>query len=389
MKRLKLMPSLIMLVLCVSILAVGVFALNPISNSISGTINISASKGNFAITGYVDDVVVYPRKQVHTKADLVIDSSSLNFDASSYCFPEEVPEKEIKLVIENLTNTALGVFFCDTANVNATESNIVTDAEVKSSSDSAKTILNAELDFYKYIAPANDENTFDQVEMLITLSVASLTGSTQTGSFNFNLNIEEYDPELNATGKFVKIADTETEIADAQFESNQDIESVVIPSSVTIINDFGFNYCCNLKNIFIPESVTYIGDCAFCCCCKNLTKIIVPNSVEFLSDSFTRCINLEEAIIGAKVVGGWTFDGCTNLKEVTITSTVTTINNSFSGCISLTKITVEAHSTSGDFGSSANLPSVDGAAWYVNGSSTPQTKLSYSTITRTYERENV
>ena len=460
MKRVKLLPSVLMLILCTAVLAVGIYAVAPLSNSISGTINISASKGNFAITGYVDGVVVYPRKQVHTKADLVIDSSKLNFDASNYFFPEDVPEKEIKLVIENLTDTALGVFFCDTANANATESNIVTDAEVKSSTDSSKTILNAELDFYKYIAPANEENTFDQVEMLITLSVASLTGSTQTGTFNFNLNIEEYDSELNATEKFVKLPDTETVTGECMFESNFVVESVVIPSSYTTISEATFNYACGLKHVSIPNSVTFIDAMGFFCCCS-LTRLTVPaltdggdftwcralKKVKILGGVvglFEDCDSLEEVILceGVTEIGYAAFNGCENLKEITIPSSVTKIGygafhscrsltqiilpnsvdeipnamflgcsslteltipssvntirfQAFDGCVSLTKITVEAHNTSGNFDSTASgaspayLPVVSGTAWYIDGGTAIQTKLSYSTSTLVFVRKYV
>ncbi len=502
----KILPSVLMLILCTAVLAVGVFAFTPISNSISGTINISAGKGSFAITGYVDDVVVYPRKEVHTNVDLVIDSSSLNFDASHYCFPEEVPEKEIKLVIENLTDTALGVFFCDTANVNATESNIVTNAEVKSSTDASKTILNAELDFYKYIAPANEENTFDQVEMLITLSVASLSGSTQSGTFNFNLNIEEYDSELNATEKFVKLPDTETVTGECMFESNFVVESVVIPSSYTTISEATFNYACGLKHVSIPNSVTFVDAMGFFCCCS-LTRLTVPaltdggdftwcralKKVKILGGvvgMFSECESLEEVILcdgvtalgygafeyctslkkvaipyGVTIIGNHAFygcsslkeiiipnsvseirslvfSGCSSLKEITIPSSVTKIGygafhscrsltqiilpnsvdeipnamflgcsslteltipssvntirfQAFDGCVSLTKITVEAHNTSGNFDSTASgaspayLPVVSGTAWYIDGGTEVQTKLSYSTSTLVFVRKYV
>ena len=400
----KILPSVLMLILCIAVLAVGVFALNPISNSISGTINISASMGNFAITGYVDDVIVYPRKQVHTKADLVIDSSKLNFNAGDYYFAEQVPEKEIKLVIENLTDTALGVFFCDTANVNATENNIVTDAEVKSSTDTSKTIVNAELDFYKYIAPANEENTFDQVEMLITLSVASLTGSTQSGTFNFNLNIEEYDPELNSTEKFVKLPDTETVTDECMFESNFVVESVVIPSSYTTISEATFNYACGLKHVSIPNSVTFVDVLGFYCCCS-LTRLTVPalsdggdftsckklEKVKILggvAGLFSECESLKEVILceGVTALGSYAFSNCTSLKEITIPASVTQIGY---GALdsSLTKITVKQHDAGGSF--SVALPSVSGTAWYVNGGTVAQTQLKYSTTDLVYERKKV
>ena len=43
MKKLKLIPISLMLVLCVGILVVGVFAITPTKNKITGTVNITAS----------------------------------------------------------------------------------------------------------------------------------------------------------------------------------------------------------------------------------------------------------------------------------------------------------------------------------------------------------
>ena len=47
---------------------------------------------------------------------------------------------------------------------------------------------------------------------------------------------------------------------------NQNIESYVIPNSVTSIGDGAFSYCSSLHSVFIPDSVTSIGDCAFWLC---------------------------------------------------------------------------------------------------------------------------
>ena len=346
MRKYKLLPSIFMLMLCMGILTVGAFALNPISNSISGTISVSAGKASLAITGYVDNTIVYSRTELHGGMDWTIDSSKLNFEASNYCFAEDVPEKEIKLVVENLTDISLGVFFCDSANVNANESNIKTTGEIKSNTDSTKTIINAKMDYYKYIAPANANNTFDQAEMTITLSVASLTTTSQTGSFTYYLNIEEYDPELNATDEFVKISDTATEISSSYFENSTSITKIIIPSSVIKINDEAFYGCTSLTEIIIPSSVTTIGDMAF--------------------------------------------QSCTSLKEITIPSSVTAIGVSpFSLCTNLTKIIVEAHKSSGNY-DDADLPgNYEGTYWVIEGNSEPQYSIAYSTTTITYVRKTL
>ncbi len=297
MKKVKLLPSLIMLVLCMGVLAVGVFALNPISNSIAGTISISAGKASLAITGYVDDAVVYPRTELNGGIDWTIDSSKLNFNAGNYLFPEQVPSKEIKLVIENLSNVPYGVFFCDTAGVNATSSNIKTSGEVKSGTT---TIVNASMDYYKYISVADATTTHDQAEMTITMSVANISTSAQTGSFAYYLNVEQYNSSLNTTEEFIKIDDNLTAIAENAYADSTELKNVIIPSTITSI-------------------------------------------------------------------GAGAFSGCTGISEITIPASVTTIGaGAFDGCISLHKVMVIAHSTSGNFGDDANLPSFAGKAWYLN-----------------------
>ncbi len=60
------------------------------------------------------------------------------------------------------------------------------------------------MDYYKYVSAEDTSSTLDQVDMTITLSVASITSSTQTGTFTYYLNVEEYNSSLNATEEFVK-----------------------------------------------------------------------------------------------------------------------------------------------------------------------------------------
>ncbi len=313
MKKVKIIPSLIMLILCIGVLSIGIYALNPISNSIAGTISISAGKASLAITGYVDGAVVYSRTELHGGMDWTIDSSKLNFDASNYFFPEQVPSKEIKLVIENLSNVPYGVFFCDTAGANATSSNIKTTGEVKSGTT---TIVNASMDYYKYISVANSSTTLDQVEMTITLSVANISTSAQSGSFKYYLNVEEYNSGLNTTEELIKVDDSSTTILANAYANNTKVKNVVIPNTITSIGAGAFSGCTALTEITIPASVTTIG--------------------------------------------AGVFDGCTNLQ----------------------RIIVEAHSTSGNFGGSANLPVIAGKAWYLGDVS--KTTLVYGTTRQIY-----
>ena len=70
---------------------------------------------------------------------------------------------------------------------------------------------------------------------------------------------------------------------------NQNVESYVIPNSVTSIGDSAFWGCRSLSDIVIPSSVTSIGDSAFGDC-SSLSKIVIPSSVTSIGDcAFDNC----------------------------------------------------------------------------------------------------
>ena len=77
--------------------------------------------------------------------------------------------------------------------------------------------------------------------------------------------------------------------------TNEDVESISIPNSVTEIEDRAFEGCIKLKSFTIPNGVTSIGKDAFYRC-SSLESIIIPNSVTSIGD--------------------WAFDGCYNLKTI-------------------------------------------------------------------------
>ena len=81
---------------------------------------------------------------------------------------------------------------------------------------------------------------------------------------------------------------------------NKNMESYVIPSSVTSIGDSAFLGCRSLSEIVIPSSVTSIGVSAFSCC-GSLSKIVIPSGVTIIGDrAFSRCKfpdNLKQELI--------------------------------------------------------------------------------------------
>ena len=130
---------------------------------------------------------------------------------------------------------------------------------------------------------------------------------------------------------------------------NQNIESYVIPSSVTSIGDSAFSSCNSLSEIVIPSSVTSIGDSAFSSC-NSLSEIVIPSSVTSIGDSaFSSCNSLSEIVIPSSVtsIGDSAFSSCNSLSEIVIPSSVTSIGDSaFSSCNSLSEIVIPSSVTS-------------------------------------------
>ena len=130
---------------------------------------------------------------------------------------------------------------------------------------------------------------------------------------------------------------------------NKNIESYVIPSSVTSIGYSAFYHCDFLSDIVIPSSVTSIGNNAFSGC-RSLSDIVIPSSVTSIGDSaFCHCDSLSDIVIPSSVtsIGDGVFYHCDSLSKIVIPSSVTSIgNNAFSDCRSLSDIVIPSSVTS-------------------------------------------
>ena len=124
---------------------------------------------------------------------------------------------------------------------------------------------------------------------------------------------------------------------------NQNIESYIIPNSVTSIGDAAFSGCRSLSDIVIPNSVSSIGDAAFSGC-RSLTEIVIPNSVTSIGGGvFWNCRSLSNIVIPNSVssIGTWAFCGCKSLRSLVIPDSVTSIGDkAFQFCFSLTTIAI-------------------------------------------------
>ena len=153
-----------------------------------------------------------------------------------------------------------------------------------------------------------------------------------------NQNIESY-----------VIPSSVTSIGDSAFSCCRSLSEIVIPSSVTSIGDGAFYGCNSLSEIVIPSSVTSIGDGAFYGC-NSLSEIVIPSSVTSIGDSaFSFCDSLSEIVIPSSVtsIGKYAFSCCDSLSEIVIPSSVTSIgDHAFSDCRSLFEIVIPSSVTS-------------------------------------------
>ena len=126
---------------------------------------------------------------------------------------------------------------------------------------------------------------------------------------------------------------TITAIGSSMFYKNQDIEAVIIPSTVQKIEASAFCGCQNLTQIILPEGVEEIGKNAFESCGietlvlpksmrqvggqafrdSAVTNVIVKGTTTFDVQTFLDCKRLQTAKFEGNVaeISGWMFFGCT------------------------------------------------------------------------------
>lgn len=118
----------------------------------------------------------------------------------------------------------------------------------------------------------------------------------------------------------VVLPESVTSIHIQAFGDCPNLESVVLPSKLEAIEDHTFQYCEKLTNIKLPDALKLIGKNAFIGC-ANLTKLTLPSSVQIIEDeAFANCTSLTEVTCYATIppVRGdvvsdspsdWFFDG--------------------------------------------------------------------------------
>lgn len=129
-------------------------------------------------------------------------------------------------------------------------------------------------------------------------------------------------------------------INERAFYSDVNLQSVVIPNSVTAIAAYTFYNCTGLKSVTFGDKLKTIGNQAFYGCSR-LESITLSNEIEEIGTfAFTQS-GLTSIEIPSGIIEQSAFNNCENLKSVVIGDGVTEIGNSvFQDCTKLETISI-------------------------------------------------
>ena len=136
------------------------------------------------------------------------------------------------------------------------------------------------------------------------------------------------------------------------FEGNRNVKSVTIPDypegSSYSIGEFAFSKCSNLEEAVIGNGTTVIPNGTFEECFK-LSAVLLDDDITSIgSEAFQNCSSIEYLILPDALIsiGGAAFDQCINMKTITIPPHVTEFgNNAFDCMFSLTDVYVLGNET--------------------------------------------
>ena len=232
MKKTRIFQSVMMLLACVALLVVGIYAVSPAQNNVTGTITVIASNVEVEITAYsstnksaatkISDTIT-----ARTSTPVPIYDNKLEFDGSNVANSDAVADMTIVLEIKNKSaSKALGAFFLKDATLPATltRANITTsmdfDGKTADSTKTATDLVTVALQDYTEIGAGQT------VDLVCTFSLNSLTDYDMNVDFTLPLVIHDYDENMELSTASVTVStesdksvEIETSVGDSSYSN--------------------------------------------------------------------------------------------------------------------------------------------------------------------------
>lgn len=339
------LPAMLLLVLCVGVLCMGIYAATPNSNQITGSITVNSANPEVHIECLVDGV---SKKEFTTRTGDKWTISGLNFITQSANTIYDVEDIEITLRITNNSSRPLGAYFSEEAKTtNATGEDIMTHSTINGVGDLSNTQLaSAYFKSYSYIAPSEKglqtKSGYDTYDMIFVLRCEYIDDvETSSETFDYYLNIEEYQPNCEASqiaytnsvgssslSGLVKLPNDEsyTSLCDNAFMNNAAVTHIVVPTNVRTIGQSAFRSMSLFEGCLLPNSIQSVGGELFKDC-NNLVSFFFPNLAKLSTYTFDECEKLEYIRIPntVEIIGYQAFGGCTNLKRIDLSRNLKTV----------------------------------------------------------------
>ena len=234
MKKIKILPSILMLIACIAVLGVGVFAVAPTQNKINGSITINASNPEIIISVYsygqdgnLNSSPFFGPQNVRSGVEIPF--GTLEFDLSKANSQSDLENLGIKFVIriENPTSTELGAYFTDEFLTEPIETKQLTTA------DSQTDVVSASLSKYTKLNPATSETEYGSCDMEITFKLLKFSSSSTTVNLiddenKIYLNIGAFDSKFMPTTQGLMLNYSEQQLVTKQVVSNESSMPTVI-----------------------------------------------------------------------------------------------------------------------------------------------------------------
>ncbi len=120
-----------------------------------------------------------------------------------------------------------------------------------------------------------------------------------------------------------------------------------IKEGTTILNDYAFSYFTNIETILLPGTISEIGDDCFYHC-EGLESINIPTSLKTIgTEAFASCIKLDNITLneGLEIIKTYAFSSCSALSSINIPASCKEIGDyGFATCEKLAEITFSENS---------------------------------------------